>query len=165
MRNEDINDVPDIEAQNDNLWGLTSSGITAGDDTVKEIFAELEVPLLKQVPLADEMVFNGSVRWTDYDSYGDDITYRLALDHQVVSFLRMRGTYGTSFRAPDLFEQFLANQTGFASGFLDPCITYGDQYDPDDVIYQNCAAEGLPPGSGRKMAYRGFATLLEATRT
>lgn len=148
MRNEDINDVPDIEAQNDNLWGLTSSGITAGDDTVKEVFAELEVPLLKQVPLADEMVFNGSVRWTDYDSYGDDITYRLALDHQVVSFLRMRGTYGTSFRAPDLFEQFLANQTGFASGFLDPCITYGELYDPDDVVYQNCAAEGLPPDLG-----------------
>ena len=148
IRNEDINDVPDIDAQNDNLWGLTSSGITTGDDTVKEFFSELEVPLLKQVPLAEEMVFNGSVRWTDYDSYGDDITYRLALDHQVISSVRMRGTYGTSFRAPDLFEQFLANQTGFANGFLDPCITYGDQFDPDDVVYQNCAAEGLPPDLG-----------------
>ena len=148
VRNEDINDVPDVEAQNDNLWGFTSSGITAGDDTVKELFSELEVPLLRQVPLAEEMIFNGSVRWTDYDSYGDDVTYRLALDHQVVSFLRMRGTYGTSFRAPDLFEQFLANQTGFANAFLDPCINYGGEFEPDDIVYRNCAAEGLPPDLG-----------------
>ena len=148
IRNEDIHDVPDIDARNNNLWGFTSSGITTGDDTVKEFFAELEVPLLKQVPLAEEMVFNGSVRWTDYDSYGDDVTYRLALDHQVVPLLRLRGTYGTSFRAPDLFEQFLANQTGFANAFLDPCINYGETYEPDDVVYQNCAAEGLPPDHG-----------------
>ena len=148
VRNEDINDVPDIDAQNDNLWGFTSSGITTGDDTVKEVFGEVEVPLLKQVPLAEEMVLNGSVRWTDYDSYGDDITYRVALDHQVTSFLRTRGTYGTSFRAPDLFEQFLANQTGFVQGFVDPCIEYGSTYDPDDIVYQNCAAEGLPPDLG-----------------
>ena len=152
IRNEDIHDVPDIDAQNDNLWGLTSSGITTGDDTVKEFFAELEVPLLKQVPLAEELIFNGSVRWTDYDSYGDDITYRLALDHQVVPFLRMRGTYGTSFRAPDLFEQFLANQTGFVNGFIDPCVNYGENFEPDDVVYQNCAAEGLPPDLGESGA-------------
>lgn len=152
MRNEDIHDVPDVEAQNDNLWGSTSSGVTSGDDTVKELFGELEVPLLKQVPLAEEMVFNGSVRWTDYDSYGDDITYRLALDHQVVSFLRLRGTYGTSFRAPDLYEQFLANQTGFINALVDPCINYGENYDPDDVVHQNCAAEGLPPDLGAEGA-------------
>jgi len=148
IRNEDIHDVPDIEAQNDNLWGMTSSGITSGDDTVKEIFAELEVPLLKQVPLAEEMIFNASVRWTDYDSYGDDITYRFALDHQILSFLRLRATYGTSFRAPDLYEQFLANQTGFSPFLNDPCVNYGQNFDPDDVVYQNCAAEGLPDDLG-----------------
>lgn len=148
VRNEDIHDEPDIEAQNDNLWGFTSSGITTGDDTVKEVFTEVEVPLLSRVPLAEEMIFNASVRWTDYDSYGDDITYRLALDHQVIPLLRLRGTYGTSFRAPDLYEQFLANQTGFVSSLADPCINYGENYEPDDVVYQNCAAEGLPPDLG-----------------
>ena len=149
IRNEDIHDEPDIEAQNDNLWGFTSSGITTGDDTVRELFAEVEVPLLKQVPLAEEMIFNGSVRWTDYNSYGDDVTYRLALDHQVIPLLRLRGTYGTSFRAPDLFEQFLANQTGFTNSLgVDPCINYGENFEPGDVVYQNCAAEGLPPELG-----------------
>ncbi len=152
IRKEDIHDEPDIEAQNNNLWGFTSSGITTGDDTVKELFAEVEVPLLKQAPLAEETVFNGSVRWTDYNSYGDDITYRLALDHQVIPMLRLRGTYGTSFRAPDLYEQYLANQTGFVTSLADPCINYGENFDPDDVVYQNCAAEGLPPDHGEQGA-------------
>ena len=151
VRKEDINDVPDIEAQNNNFWGSTTAGITTGNDTVKELFSEVEVPLLKQVPLAEELIFNGSVRWTDYDSYGSDTTYRLALDYQVVSFLRLRGTYGTSFRAPDLYEQFLANQTGFVPALgRDPCLNYGDNYEPGDVVYQNCAAQGLPPDFGEQ---------------
>lgn len=147
-RTENIHDVPDPESQADNLWGLTSSGITTGDDTVREVFTEIEVPLLARLPWAEEMVVNGSGRWTDYDSYGDDTTYRMALDYQIRPQIRFRATSGTSFRAPDLFEQYLANQTGFTSGFADPCINYGDEYDPDDVIYQNCAAQGLPLDHG-----------------
>ena len=51
MRNEEINDVPDPDAQADNIWGSTTAGITAGDDTVKEIFTEFEIPLLARLPL------------------------------------------------------------------------------------------------------------------
>ena len=148
MRNEDIHDVPDPEAQADNFWGFTSSGITTGDDTVTEFFTEFEMPLLARLPFAEELLFNASGRYTDYDSYGSDTTYRMALDYQVNPQIRFRATTGTSFRAPDLFEQFLGNQTGFAAGLLDPCINYGDLYDPDHVVYQNCAAQGLPPDHG-----------------
>lgn len=147
-RTEDIHDVPDTESQADNLWGLTSSGITTGDDTVREVFTEIEIPLLARMPWAEELVVNGSGRWTDYDSYGDDTTYRMALDYQVRPQIRFRATTGTSFRAPDLFEQYLANQTGFTSGFADPCINYGDEYDPDDIVYRNCESQGLPLDHG-----------------
>ena len=147
-RTEDIHDVPDPEAQADNLWGRTTSGITSGDDTVREVFTEIEIPLLARLPWAEELVVNGSGRWTDYDSYGDDTTYRVALDYQMRPQLRFRATSGTSFRAPDLFEQYLANQTGFTSGFADPCINYGDVYEPDDIRYRNCEAQGLPLDHG-----------------
>ena len=147
-RTEDIHDVPDPEAQADNLWGRTSSGITSGEDTVREVFTEIEIPLLARLPWAEELVVNGSGRWTEYDSYGDDTTYRVALDYQMRPQLRFRATSGTSFRAPDLFEQYLANQTGFTSGFADPCINYGDVYEPGDVVYQNCEAQGLPLDHG-----------------
>ncbi len=148
MRNEDIHDVPDPDAQSNNFWGFTTSGITSGDDTVRELFTEVEFPLLSGLPWAEEMVFNGSGRYTDYDSFGADSTHRVALDYQMTPQLRFRATSGTSFRAPDLYEQFLANQTGFVGFLVDPCVNYGDTYDPDDVVYLNCEVQGLDPDHG-----------------
>ena len=151
-RNERINDVPDPDAQINNFWGFTTAGITRGEDTVREAFTEFEVPFLQGLPYAEELLLNGSGRWTDYESYGSDTTYRVALDYQMVPQVRFRGTVGTSFRAPDLFEQFEGGTRGFVSGFLDPCIGYGETYDPDDIVYQNCAAQGLPPEFGEQGA-------------
>ena len=152
-RNEDINDVPDPDAQTSNFWGFTTSGITSGDDSVTELFTEVEVPLLKSQPFAEELILNGSGRWTNYKSYGSDFTYRLAMDYQALPALRFRGTLGTSFRAPDVYEQFLAGQVGFlGSTNRDPCINYGEDREPGDAIYDNCAAQGLPPDHGSEGA-------------
>ncbi|MEM7358170.1 MAG: TonB-dependent receptor [Pseudomonadota bacterium] len=147
-RRDEINDVPDIEAQRDNIFSTTSSGITAGTDTVREAFVEFEFPLLKDKAFAEELSVNVAARYTDYNSYGDDITERLQINWQVNPTLRLRATNGTSFRAPDLFEQFLGNQTGFADGFLDPCVNYGQDFNPGDVVYDNCASQGLAPDFG-----------------
>jgi iron complex outermembrane receptor protein len=146
-RREEIDDQPDPEAQADNLWGRTAALATVGDDTVREVYAEAELPLFEGRLLAEQMTLNGSYRYTDYDSYGGDSTYRLALDWQVDESFRIRGTRGTSFRAPDLFEQFLGNETGFLN-IIDPCTNYGDDLNPGDVVYDNCASEGLPPNFG-----------------
>ncbi len=143
-RREEINDTPDIEAQNDNIWGASTAQITAGSDTVREFYSEFEVPLFKDRLLAESMVFNGSYRWTDYNSYGNETTYRLALDWQINQSFKIRATRGTSFRPPDLFEQFLGNESGFLT-IIDPCTNYGDDFRPGDVIYDNCASEGLAP--------------------
>ena len=143
-RREEINDVPDIDAQNDNIWGSSTSQITAGADTVREFFGELEVPLFANAVLAEQLTLNLSGRYTDYNSYGDDTTHRVALDWQFNENIRFRGTRGTSFRAPDLYEQFLGNETGFLQ-IIDPCANYGDNFGPGDSIFQNCASEGLAP--------------------
>ena len=148
VRREEINDVPDIDAQNDNIWGSSTAEITAGKDTVTEAYAELELPIVKDGFLAQSMVLNTSYRWTDYETYGDDTTFRLAFDWQVNDWVRLRATKGTSFRAPDLFEQFLGNQTGFVNGFIDPCTNYGSLYDSTSAIFLNCQSEGLPPDFG-----------------
>ncbi|MCX2780918.1 TonB-dependent receptor [Microbulbifer thermotolerans] len=139
-REESIDDVPDEHSQADNLWGFTAARRTKGTDKVKEVYGELELPLLDNVLMAEELSLNVSTRWTDYDSYGDDTTYRAALNWQVLPSFRLRATKGTSFRAPDLYEIFLGDETSYASGLLDPCINYTSTFDPDDIFYQNCAA-------------------------
>lgn len=147
-RSEEIDDRPDIEAQRDNIFSTTAAGITAGKDTVKEAYVEFEFPLAENAPFAEEITFNLAARYTDYDSFGDDVTSRMQLNWQVNPTLRLRATNGTSFRAPDLYEQFLGDQTGFQSGLLDPCVNYGDDFQPGDPIYDNCASLGLAPDFG-----------------
>ncbi len=149
VRHEEIDDEPDIEAQNDNIWGSSTALITKGTDTVREAFLEFEIPLLpRNTPLAEEVLLNLATRYTDYNSYGGDWTERVQLNWQVNPLLRARASYGTSFRAPDLFEQHLGDQTGFLQGLLDPCVQYGQDYQQGDPIYDNCMSLGLPADHG-----------------
>ncbi|HEX6860545.1 MAG TPA: TonB-dependent receptor [Caulobacteraceae bacterium] len=144
-RKDEIDDTPDQYAQVQNLWGQTTAGRTAGTDSVREVFGEVEAPLLRGKPFAEDVTFNASARWTDYDSYGENTTYKLGLDWRMSSQFRIRGTYGTSFRAPALYEMYLASLTGFQSQVnVDPCIHYEDAADP--VLEAHCAAEGINPG-------------------
>src|SRR3546814_13123431 len=52
-----------------------------------------------------------------------DTTWKVCADWAVTDGLRFRGTWGTSFRAPALFELFLQDQTGvLGQSDIDPCI-------------------------------------------
>ena len=140
LRRESINDTPSSGAINGNLWGFTSSGITRGEDTVKEVFAEVELPLLSGVAGAEELVFSAAARYSTYDTAGDDTTYKVGLNWQIVDQLRLRSSFGTSFRAPSLYESFLGGQTAFTSAD-DPCEDFGTETSPGENLYENCLAE------------------------
>ncbi len=147
VRTDEIDDTPGFNARNNNLWGSTSAGRTAGSDTVREVFAETNIPILAGKSFAEDLNVDASWRYTSYDSYGEDTTYKLGVNWQVTSEYRLRGTTGTSFRAPALFELFLANQSGFLSQLsVDPCYNWDSSGDP--VVLAACGPGGLnlPPG-------------------
>ena len=143
FRKQKIDDTPPIEMQNGQVYNFSTSGITRGKDDVKEFFGEVEVPLLANLPFAKELTLNGSARYTDYKSYGSDWTYKIGGIWTPFSALSLRGTYGTSYRAPALFEQFQAPTSGFLSATNDPCDDFGAR-SPTSVRYLNCIADGLP---------------------
>ena len=143
LRWNKLDDTPPIESQQGQLYNLTSATITRGDDFVKEAFAEIEVPLLRNVPGAQELTLNASGRVTDYRSYGTDYTYKVSGLWTPFDAVTLRGTYGTSFRAPALFEQYLGATSGFLSSSSDPCDGFG-ALDPNSTLYRNCLADGLP---------------------
>jgi iron complex outermembrane receptor protein len=62
--------------------------------------------------------------------------------------VRLRASYGTSFRAPALFEQFLASETSFPNQRdIDPCVQYAQNLALGNItqrIATNCAADGIP---------------------
>jgi len=141
-----IDDTPSIDSQTGNLYNLTSSTPTRGSDQATDVFAEVEVPLLKDVPLAKELTFNASTRYADYKSYGGDSTYKVGAVWAPAKWISLRGTNGTSYRAPALYEQYLGATTGFLSNTLDPCNNWDNPANAGTPRAINCAAEGLPAG-------------------
>ena len=152
-RGRELDDRPSPASVTDNQWGFTGAGNTRGDDRVSEVYGEVELPLLGGWPWVEELTLNTSYRWTDYSSYGDDTTWRGLLNYAPNTTFRLRASLGTSFRAPALYELFLANQTGFVSASIDPCNNFRDptsDIDTGTELFRNCARledQGIiPPG-------------------
>lgn len=78
----------------------------SGQRHVKEAFAEIGVPLLKNAPLAQQLDFNAAGRITDYSTSGTVKTWKLGLTDQVFDDLRIRGTISRDIRAPTLNDLF-----------------------------------------------------------
>jgi iron complex outermembrane receptor protein len=156
IREDQINDTPGQASINDNRFNLTSSGITAGKTVTKELFGEIDVPVVKDLPMVRSFTLNGAGRLTKVnatrrdgatDSFGDH-TYKIGADWAVNDWVRFRGSLGTSFRAPALFELFLENQTGFLSQqSIDVCSNRPFNLARGTIstlIDQNCSAAGIP---------------------
>lgn len=147
-RRDEINDTPGPITRAGNIWGSSTSGITAGKDTTKEIYGELGIPLLKDLPFARSVDLSLSGRYTDVDSYGSDETYKIGLNWQIIPSVRVRATRGTSFRAPALFELYKNAETSFASQrTVDPCIRWQANLAAGTLsqrVADNCRAAGIP---------------------
>ncbi|WP_155908264.1 TonB-dependent receptor domain-containing protein [Asticcacaulis sp. YBE204] len=142
-RKESINDTPGTEAQRGNYWGLSTAVITKGEDTIKEAFYELGIPVLKGLPFVDSLTVGVSGRYSDYDSYGASDTYKVSANWVINSAWRLRASQGNSFRAPALYELFLGDLLSFsAQTAIDPCYQWGTK--TDAALRANCAAQGIP---------------------
>ena len=157
IRRDEIDDTPGAATLAGNVANFTTSGITAGRTVAKELFGEIEVPLLEGAPLIERLTLSGAARYTHVaavrrDGVEDnfsDTTWKVGADWAVTDWLRFRGTWGTSFRAPALFELFLENQTGFVGQQdVDPCIQRAARLAAGAItqrIFDNCAADGIGP--------------------
>ncbi|MEQ9505839.1 MAG: TonB-dependent receptor [Hyphomonas sp.] len=168
---ERINDVPGETYQAGNAWGQSSAGITRGRKTTRAVFGEVAIPLLKDQPFAEAVDLSLSARLTDVDVYGADTTYKAGLGWQITPEFRVRSTYGTSFRAPALFELFLDSQTSFiGQRAIDPCLNWAaglTNGTTSQRVADNCAADGIPgtyggAGSSATVFESGNAGGLEA---
>jgi len=135
-----------------------------GTRDLYEVFYEIEIPLIAQQPLIEELTINHSGRFTEESNFGNAYTYSASGIYRPNNWLTFRGGYGTSYRAPNLEEQFVEGISGFINGFTDPCgvpdIALVDPnpadgipeevYDPaldprDPEVLINCSADGIDP--------------------
>ena len=155
-RVDEIDSIPDDIARDGLFFGFFSDGGAVGEKYTREFFAELEMPLLAGVTGFEELTANISTRHTKDEFYGGAWTYSGKLAWRPVDSLLLRATTGTSYRAPNMRENFLLGQTGFNS-YFDPCVVpldaideLTDEYDPTldqrrPEILANCLANGVDP--------------------
>jgi iron complex outermembrane receptor protein len=144
IRRNFIDDTPSDVMSSGDFYNYSSATQTRGSDEAKDVFAEVEIPLLKNLPGAEELTVNGSIRRADYRSYGSGVTHKFGALYSPVKWLSLRASDGTSYRAPALFEQYVGATTGFLASTGDPCNTYEDKNSA--TLAANCAAEGIAPG-------------------
>lgn len=104
--------VPDCVGLTANCAGsagayiLDTSENAYGKQSVKEIAAEVNVPLLAGVAFAHSLNVNGAFRYTDYSTSGGVRTWKGGLDWHPVDELALRATRSRDIRAPTIYELY-----------------------------------------------------------
>ncbi|HEY1605540.1 MAG TPA: TonB-dependent receptor [Allosphingosinicella sp.] len=110
---------------------------------VKEIYGEINIPIVKDVPLIHELTISGAARYSDYNTSANTTwAWNLNGVYAPTSDLRFRANYSRSVRVPTLNDLFSPASVNF--GFVgDPC----DQANINSgtpTRAANCAALGVP---------------------
>lgn len=120
---------------------------TEGSFTVDELFAELDVPLLAEVPAFTALGLNLQYRTSDYSNFGREDVWRAGLNWEVMPSLRVRASVATAYRAPTVSNLFGGGTVSF-DFFTDICTSSGGgERQPGNTIDQNCLLSGVPFGS------------------
>ncbi|WP_343612688.1 TonB-dependent receptor [Novosphingobium sp.] len=87
-------------------YDWTNIGTARGAYSVKEVFGEAEVPLIKEGALGKSLSLNGAARFTNYSTSGSVVTWKAGLVYEPTSDLRVRATQSRDIRAPTLYNLF-----------------------------------------------------------
>ena len=138
-RQEKSSFQPDIAAIDD----LSSNGFNfplAGGFHVGEIFSEFNLPILDDVPFANQLAINGGYRYSSYTLGFTTNTYKFGVEWAPVSDIRFRGSFSQAVRAPNIAELF-TTPTVTPGGTVDPCAGPTPALSP-----AQCALTGVKPG-------------------
>ena len=116
---------------------------TEGAYDLDEIYAELLVPVLADVPFAQLLEFSVASRYSDYSNFGDTVNSKFGFKWKPIDDLLVRGNWAEGFRAPPLQTLFRGRADTFTS-FGDICST--DYAGSTAAIQASCDAAGRPAG-------------------
>lgn len=93
---------------------------TRGSYDLHEVYGEVNVPLLADLPGAYRLDVDAAIRYSDYSTVGGKATTKFGVSYRPVEDLLVRSTYSQGFRAPSILELYQGQrQTNFQG--VDPC--------------------------------------------
>lgn len=139
---------PDVIGPRPDISGFPGVPDRSGDESNTDVYAELHVPLLRDMPGVRALELGLGYRYSDYSQAGAANSYKAELQYRPVESVRLRGSYQHAVRAPSIEELYyppLSNQ--FEIPRPDPC-------DADRSAVRNgplraqvealCLAQGVP---------------------
>jgi iron complex outermembrane receptor protein len=118
-RRETSDSVPAQEIQDGLTW-VGPIAPSSGSFDVKELFAEINLPVLKDAPFAERLTFGAAFRTSDYSTIGKTNTWKVDAVYAPVRAVTLRGTYSQAVRAPNIAELFSPDSSTF-NFIVDPC--------------------------------------------
>lgn len=137
-RREAVKAIPDALKQTGDFAEGTSLP-TEGQYSVSEVYGEVSVPLIKGMPLVEDLSIDLAGRISQYSNFGNGNVYKGSFNWQVNDMLRFRGGYGTGLRAPQVGGELYLGANQSADGFSDPCDFSGGGA-PTGTLAANCRA-------------------------
>ncbi|TQM17543.1 TonB-dependent receptor-like protein [Pseudoxanthomonas sp. 3HH-4] len=115
------------------------SSPVGGKYDVTEVYGELYVPILSDMPFAHLLSVTLGSRYSDYSTFGDTTNSKLQVEWRPIENLLFRGTVAEVFRAPTIGNLYDGPQ-GNAPQLNDKCEGYGATGAPRD--HENACGAG-----------------------
>lgn len=117
----------------------------SGSLDVKEVYVEMLVPILKEVPFVHSLNLTIGDRYSKYNEFGNTNNWKVAIEWRPIEDLLLRGTVSQIFRAPTTLDVY-AGPAGNAPLFRDPCLGLDAANFPGGVVPPNvlAACQGVP---------------------
>lgn len=123
---------------------FSSQGQTfSGAIDVKELYAELSLPILADTPFFHALNLDLAYRLSDYSTVGSIHTYKADGYWEPFRGLRFRGGYERAVRAPNIGEIFQPQTTNFAIIGLPGSFGSGDPCDINGAYLRGAGAAGV----------------------
>jgi iron complex outermembrane recepter protein len=93
--------------------------------TVNEVYGELAIPLLKDLPGIHKLELELGGRWSEYSTGQNVPTWKALLNWEPLTWIRARGGYNRAERAPNIAELYSEPSTSsqLSAGATDLCRT------------------------------------------
>jgi outer membrane receptor protein involved in Fe transport len=88
------------------LWNSTNVGKSFGEQDIKEAYAEVAVPILRDAPFFQTLDVNAAARYVDYSVSGSIWAWKVGGSWSPIEDIRVRATVSRDIRAPTLYELF-----------------------------------------------------------
>jgi len=111
-RNDKLASIRTINNATGNVIGGAEGTSTFGARTVDSAYAELHIPILKELQL------QVAGRFEHYSDFGNTTKPKIALSYRPTKTFLLRASYGQSFHAPDLAYLYTSQVTTFSNSPL-----------------------------------------------